>query len=130
MIEALSAAAGSRITWGVALGLLIGKTVGVSGMAWLAVKLGVARLPRGATSLHMLGISVAAGIGFTVAIFITGISFTDAVLQEDAKIGIFAASIVAATLGAAVFAIANRRASSGTRLLATTERPESVPGDV
>jgi NhaA family Na+:H+ antiporter len=128
--EALSAAAGSRITWGVALGLLIGKTVGVSGMAWLAVKLGVARLPRGATSLHMLGISVAAGIGFTVAIFITGISFTDAVLQEDAKIGIFAASIAAAILSVVILRAAHRRASPREQALERQEAEALFDEDV
>jgi NhaA family Na+:H+ antiporter len=109
--EALSAAASSSITWGVALGLLVGKAVGVTGMAWLGVKVGVARLPRGATWLHMLGAAVAAAIGFTVAIFITGISFTDVVLQEDAKIGIFAASIAAAVVSSLILTAAHRRAS-------------------
>jgi NhaA family Na+:H+ antiporter len=109
--EALSAAASSSITWGVALGLLVGKAVGATGMAWLGVKVGVARLPRGATWLHMLGAAVAAAIGFTVAIFITGISFTDVVLQEDAKIGIFAASIAAAVVSSLILTAAHRRAS-------------------
>jgi NhaA family Na+:H+ antiporter len=126
---ALSEAAGSTITWGVALGLLVGKTVGVSGMAWIAVKVGIARLPRGATSLHMFGIAVAAGIGFTVAIFITGISFTDVRLQEDAKIGIFAASIAAAAISSVILVAAHRRASPGEQALEEREEAELFAED-
>jgi len=121
--EALSAAAGSTVTWGVALGLFVGKAIGVSGMSWLAVKLGLARLPRGATPLHILGISLAAGIGFTVAIFITGISFTDDVLQQDAKVGIFAASIAAAVVSVWILSAAHRRA--GPREQALEEREDA-----
>jgi NhaA family Na+:H+ antiporter len=127
---ALSDAASSRITWGVALGLLVGKTIGVSGMAWLAVKIGVARLPRGATPLHVLGVAVAAGIGFTVAIFITGISFTDVVLQEDAKIGIFAASIAAAIISSIILAAAHRRASPSEQALEEMEEHELFAEDL
>jgi NhaA family Na+:H+ antiporter len=122
--DALGEAASSRITWGVGLGLLVGKAVGVSGMAWLAVKLGVARLPRGATALHIFGIAIAAGIGFTVAIFITGISFTDVALQEDAKVGIFAASIAAAVLSSIVLGAAHRRASPSEQALEREETDE------
>ena len=121
---ALSDAANSSITWGVAVGLVLGKTIGVTGMAWLAVKIGVARLPRGATWFHMFGAAVAAGIGFTVAIFITGISFTDVVLQEDAKIGIFAASITAAVLSSIILAAAHRRASPTEQALEEAEESE------
>ncbi len=127
--RALSDAASSSITWGVALGLFVGKAVGVSGMSWIAVKIGVARLPRGATWLHMFGIAVAAGIGFTVAIFITGISFTDVVLQEDAKIGIFAASIAAAIVGSLILAAAHRRASPKEQALEEAEEAEFFAED-
>lgn len=127
---ALSAAAESPVTWGVALGLLVGKAVGVSGMAWLAVKLGLARMPRGATPLHMLGIAVAAGIGFTVAIFITGISFTDVAMQEEAKVGIFAASIAAAVLSSLLLSLAHRRASPSEQALEEREEEELFAEDL
>jgi NhaA family Na+:H+ antiporter len=109
--DALSAAASSSITLGVFLGLLVGKTVGVTGASLLALKLGVAKRPRGVTNLHIFGAAIAAGIGFTVAIFVAGLAFDDLVLQEDAKIGIFAASISAAILGLLVLRLAARRAS-------------------
>jgi NhaA family Na+:H+ antiporter len=121
---ALSDAAGSSITWGVALGLVVGKTIGVTGMSWLAIKTGLARMPRGATWLHMLGIAIAAGIGFTVAIFITGISFTELALQEDAKIGIFAASIAAAVISSLILIAAHRRASPSEQALEEKEEAE------
>ena len=87
---------------GVTLGLVVGKTVGVFGGAWLAVRLGVGRLPTSATWRHMLGLAVTAGIGFTVALFVTGLSFTDPALTSSAKIGILLASTVAGLLGFAL----------------------------
>ena len=107
--EALRAAASSTVTWGVGLGLVVGKTIGVMGMSLLAIKLGIARWPRGATKLHLLGISMAAGIGFTVALFVTGLAFTDPVFTDEAKVGILAASAVAAVASALVLRMAASR---------------------
>ncbi len=109
--SALADAIGSTVTIGVALGLMAGKTIGVCGAAYLAARLGIGVLPRGATFLHMLGISMAAGIGFTVALFVTGLAFDTTVLQDQAKIGIFAASIGAAIISGVVLSLAARRAS-------------------
>jgi len=122
--DALSAAASSSITLGVFLGLLVGKTVGVTGASLLALKLGVAKRPRGVTNLHILGAAIAAGIGFTVAIFVAGLAFDDLVLQEDAKIGIFAASISAAILGLLVLRLAASRASDQERAIEAAEEAE------
>jgi NhaA family Na+:H+ antiporter len=91
-----------RVLAGVTLGLVVGKTVGVFGGAWLAVRLGVGRLPSSATWRHMLGLAVTAGIGFTVALFVTGLSFTDPALTSSAKIGILLASTVAGLVGFAL----------------------------
>ena len=63
------------------------------------MRLGISRLPEGVRWAHVAGVALLAGIGFTVAIFIATLSFDEAVLVEDAKIGIFAATIVAAVLG-------------------------------
>ena len=89
----------ARVTVGVVLGLVIGKTVGVLGGAWIAVRLGVGRLPGSVTWRHMLGLATTAGIGFTVALFVTGLSFTDQTLTSSAKIGILLASAVAGVAG-------------------------------
>ena len=57
---------------------------------------------------HIVGVGTLAGIGFTVSLFITGLAFDDTAIQDDAKIGILVASIVAAAAGALVFTIASR----------------------
>ena len=121
---ALRQAAGSSVTWGVAVGLVVGKTVGVFGAALLAIRIGVARRPRGATNLHMVGISMAAGIGFTVALFVTGLAFDEPVYADQAKVGILAASLVAAVLSAIVLRAAAARASSSELELEAAENDE------
>ena len=97
--DSLSGALGDRVVLGVALGLLIGKTVGVFGATWLAVRLGVGRLPSRTTWRHVFGLSVCAGIGFTVALFVASLSFTDPELTDAAKIGILGGSLVAGVAG-------------------------------
>jgi NhaA family Na+:H+ antiporter len=99
-----------RILLGVVLGLVVGKTVGVSAMTWLGVRLGIGRLPTGVGARHILGIAVVAGIGFTVALFISGLAFNDAASQDQAKIGVLIASVLAAVGGAGVLLTAARPA--------------------
>ena len=95
----LSGALSSPITLGVAVALLVGNPLGILGMTWLAVRLGIGQLPSSVTWWHILGTGFLAGIGFTVAIFISGIAFDDPVLVDQAKIGIFGASIIAGVTG-------------------------------
>ena len=95
-------AAGSAITAGVVLGLLLGKVVGVSGAAWLTVRFGLGRLPDEVRWRHVFGLSILAGIGFTVSIFVTGLAFDDAASQSAGKIGVLVASIVAAVVATMV----------------------------
>ncbi len=73
--EMLASAVTSRVTLGVAIGLLVGNTVGVSFFTWLVTKFKLGRLPPGINGLHVLGISIVAGIGFTVSLFITVLAF-------------------------------------------------------
>ena len=88
---------------GVVAGLVLGKLAGISGATWLMVKLGLATLPTGTNWGHIIGVSLIAGIGFTVSIFITGLAFSDnQELIEAAKVSVFAASGLAATLGSLV----------------------------
>ena len=86
----------------VALGLIVGKTVGISLFSWIAVRTGLGKLPTNTTWRHLVGVASMAGIGFTVALFITALAFTDVALADDAKVGIFAGSIVSAIIGTAV----------------------------
>ncbi|MDG4894253.1 Na+/H+ antiporter NhaA [Mesorhizobium sp. WSM4976] len=91
------------LTLGVAAGLVLGKLVGVFGSSALAIRFGLAELPANARWLHMLGISLLCGIGFTMSLFIGLLAFSgDPALQDAVKVGILAGSLVAALLGAAV----------------------------
>jgi NhaA family Na+:H+ antiporter len=91
------------LTLGVAAGLVLGKLVGVFGSSALAIRFGLAELPANARWLHMLGISLLCGIGFTMSLFIGLLAFAgDPALQDAVKVGILAGSLVAALLGASV----------------------------
>lgn len=89
---------GSRVLWGVMLGLLVGKPLGITLASWLAVRTGVARLPSGIHWIHILGVGFLAGIGFTMALFIAQLAYDDYTLNL-AKIGILLASTIAGTIG-------------------------------
>jgi len=116
--DALADAATSTVTLGIGVGLIIGKVVGIVGAVAIAVRFGVARLPGGATMTSVVGVSALAGIGFTVSLFITGLAYDDAQTISEAKIGILAASLAAALLGATILA----RSPSRTEAL-----PEDKP---
>jgi NhaA family Na+:H+ antiporter len=82
----------------VAAGLVIGKPLGIVGFSWLAVRAGLAALPQGVTWGHLFGGGLLTGIGFTMALFICGLAL-DAEFLDAAKVGVLAASVVAAVLG-------------------------------
>ena len=88
----------SRVIWGVALGLLIGKPLGITLFSWLAVRLGLAQLPQGINFVHIVGVGFLAGIGFTMALFIGGLAFRGDELNY-AKLGILAGSALAGAIG-------------------------------
>jgi NhaA family Na+:H+ antiporter len=107
--DVLGDAVGSAVTGGVVLGLVVGKVVGVLGASWLAVRIGLSDLPDGVGWRHLTGMAALAGIGFTVSIFISGLAFDDEALVDQAKLGVVAASVVAACLGSALLVRAGRR---------------------
>ncbi|MDQ3645904.1 MAG: Na+/H+ antiporter NhaA, partial [Actinomycetota bacterium] len=90
---------GGRVAFGVAVGLVVGKCLGVGGGAWVATRLRFAQVPEGVTWPQMFAVATIAGIGFTVSLFIAGLAFEDPNLEDAAKLGIVLGSIVAATLG-------------------------------
>ena len=92
--EVVTSAAGA----GIVLGLVIGKIAGVSLFSWAAVKLGLGELPEGVTWGHLIGAAAAAGIGFTVSLFITDLAFSDPDLVEAAKLAVFVGSVASAIL--------------------------------
>ena len=101
----------SSVSIGVLVGLVVGKTVGVTLFTWIAAKLGWGRLPQGVGWNHIIGVAILAGVGFTVALFIAELAFTDPTLTDRAKIGIFAGSIVAGVLGYLTLRFGARTAS-------------------
>lgn len=96
--SALADAASSAVAQGVVLGLVVGKFVGILSFAWLAVRLGMGRMPTGATWRGMAAVAAIGGIGFTVSLFVAALAF-DGRLLDDAKIGILAGSLLAAAIG-------------------------------
>ena len=88
----------SRVIWGVVLGLLLGKPIGIVGASWLAVRLGIAQLPRGIGWVHLWGVGFLAGIGFTMALFIAQLAFAKEAL-DLAKIGILLGSALSGAIG-------------------------------
>ena len=99
--SAIDGALGSRAAWGVALGLLVGKPVGITVATWLACRAGAARLPAGVNLRMVAALGTLAGIGFTVSLFITELAFTDPDTAAAAKLAILVASLAAAMAGAA-----------------------------
>lgn len=92
----------------VALGLLLGKQIGVFGAMRGAVALRLAEKPEGAGWAQLYGLSLLAGIGFTMSLFIGGLAFHDPRLIEEVKIGVLAGSCASAVLGFAVLRLASR----------------------
>ena len=87
---------------GIAAGLFIGKQIGVFGATWLTVKSGLARLPDGVTWQHIYGLACLAGIGFTMSLFIGGLSFADPALMNAVRLGVLSGSALSAVLGYAI----------------------------
>jgi NhaA family Na+:H+ antiporter len=102
--EMLRDAATAPITAGVALGLAAGKPVGIVAFTAAAVALRLGTLPEGVSWRQIAGAGMVAGIGFTVSLFVAELAFDEAARVDEAKVGILAASAVAAAIGAAVLA--------------------------
>ncbi|WP_045464604.1 Na+/H+ antiporter NhaA [Vibrio hyugaensis] len=94
----------SMLPLGIALGLLVGKPLGIFTFSWAAVKLGIAKLPKGVNFMHIFAVSVLCGIGFTMSIFISSLAFANVSPEFDtyARLGILMGSTTAAVLGYAL----------------------------
>ncbi len=95
------------VTLGVALGLVLGKPLGVVLLSFVAVKMGLAQLPTGVTWRGVVGVGLLAGIGFTMSLFIAGLSFGGE-LYDEARLGIICGSLISAGLGTALLALRRR----------------------
>ena len=97
---------------GIALGLIVGKQLGVFGITYLMVKSGLARMPDGANWAHIYGVACLAGIGFTMSLFIGSLSFEDAALMNQVRLGVLSGSAVSAILGYAVLIMASKKTAA------------------
>lgn len=91
-----------NLTWYVMLSLVMGKVVGITLFSWLAVQLKWAELPAQTNWINMVGVGLLGGVGFTMALFIGGLAFTNLALLNQAKIGILLGSLIAGTMGVLV----------------------------
>jgi NhaA family Na+:H+ antiporter len=99
-----SGAVTDMLTVGVIMGLVLGKPIGITLFSYVAVRLGLADLPRGVTWGHVVGAGILAGIGFTMALFIGKLAFPPGSDVELAKLGVLIGSTVAAIVGLFVLA--------------------------
>ena len=87
---------------GIALGLFVGKQVGVFGLVYVGEKLGWLKRPHGATWWHVYGIALLCGIGFTMSLFIALLAYTSPEWQDLSKVGVFVGSLLSGVAGYAV----------------------------
>jgi NhaA family Na+:H+ antiporter len=100
------------VPMGVALGLFLGKQVGIFGMAFLAIKLRLASMPVGASWGQLYGTSVLCGIGFTMSLFIGLLAFAgEPILQDETKLGVLLGSAASAICGAVILKILARQSN-------------------
>lgn len=103
-----ASALGSPSSLGIVLGLFVGKQLGIFGVTWLTVRLGVAKLPEGASWRQLYGVALVAGIGFTMSLFIAGLAFVDPAMFRNARLSVIVGSVLSAAAGAAVLMSAGR----------------------
>lgn len=103
----LADALASRLTWAIVVALVVGKLLGITG-ATLGALRGGGTLPAGMPRGELLGVGAAAGIGFTVSLFIAELAFDDEALVDTAKVGIFAGSVISGILGWLLLSVASR----------------------
>ncbi len=92
----------TAVPLGIMVGLVLGKSVGIGLASWLAVKTGLAELPEGSTWRQLIGTAFLAGIGFTMALFISGLAFAGTHFERDAQLAILIGSLLAAAVGIAI----------------------------
>lgn len=109
--DGLAATLGDPVVLGVAIGLIVGKQVGITTATLVVVRSGLASLPSGVTMMHVYGAAWLGGIGFTMSLFISDLAFGGSSVLVLSKIGVLVASIVAGVGGYLVLRIATQRRS-------------------
>jgi len=118
------------IPLGIALGLFLGKQIGIMSFTWASVRMGLARLPDGITWLQIYGVSALAGIGFTMSLFIGTLAFADPAHAASVRVGVLTGSITSALVGIFIlrFALKQRGSSAvdkSVRQTSTATRQEA-----
>ena len=106
--DVLASAAASAVTWGVVVGLVVGKLVGVFGSTQLVRVLRLGELGPGLTAGRLAGGAALCGVGFTLSLFIIDLAITDPVVQNQARVGVLVASVVAFALATGIFRATER----------------------
>jgi NhaA family Na+:H+ antiporter len=107
--SSIIAAINSPIAWGVFFGLVVGKPLGIVVSSWSAKRVGIGEYPEGANTLKILATGSAAGIGFTVAIFIANLAFDERAIQELAIFAVIIASLVSGVISTILFKFLGRK---------------------
>lgn len=107
--DSINDAINSPIAWGIFAGLVIGKPIGVLASVFIAQKINLGKYPQGAKSVDILATGSAAGIGFTVAIFIANLAFSDPATQDLAIFAVIIASLVSAVLSVLLFKLVSKK---------------------
>jgi NhaA family Na+:H+ antiporter len=108
-MDSINDALGSPIAWGIFAGLVVGKPIGVLASVFIARKINLGQYPQGAKSVDVLATGSAAGIGFTVAIFIANLAFSEPATQDLAIFAVIVASLVSAVISVLLFKLIGRK---------------------
>jgi NhaA family Na+:H+ antiporter len=109
-LDSVAVAIGNPIFWGILVGLLVGKPVGITLLSWVTVRLGLCKLPQRMTFKQVFGVGLLAGIGFTMSLFMSELAFGELpVALSAARTGILFASLAAGLIGLAWLHLATRR---------------------
>lgn len=116
--ETLNGAVRSSLTWGIVAGLVIGKLIGITAMTAVVRTFRIGVLAPGLTMGRMAGGAALSGIGFTISLFIIDLAIDDPLLEDEARVGVLAASLIALVLGWALFRLVDRlQPPSGAHLI-------------
>lgn len=100
------------VALGIAAGLLIGKTIGIFAALAAAIALKISPMPSGSNWIHLLGVAMTAGIGFTMSLFIGELAFSDVAHQASIRLGVLSGSLLAAVGGYSILCLAAQKTSS------------------
>ncbi len=112
---------------GIALGLFLGKQIGIFGSVWIAVKSGIATKPAGASWTQIYGTALLCGIGFTMSLFIGGLAFDDPQHSDAVKVGVLMGSLASALAGWAVLRFVRPRSRLGHRTIKASPPTPAQP---